>query len=142
MRLRKVKGAQEKLDSYPDIVIANPKEHKGKWRELFGNDKPIHIEIGMGKGSFLMGMAKQNRDVNFIGIELFESVLVRALEKFIDEPMDNVRLLKVNANFLADFFIIQPAFMGFPDTRSRTGFTGCRHRVDVRVHAAIFVVGV
>ena len=104
MRLRKVQGAQEKIDSYPQIVIPNPKDYKGKWKAFFGNDNPLHIEIGMGKGGFIKGMAEQNPNVNYIGIELFESVLVRALEKFIETPMNNVKLLKVNAAYLLDYF--------------------------------------
>lgn len=104
MRLRRVAGAQEKLDAHPHILVPNPAEYKGKWKELFGNDKPLHIEIGMGKGGFIQGMAQQNPDVNYIGIELFESVMVRALEKFIEEPMDNVLLLKENAILLPEYF--------------------------------------
>ncbi len=118
MRLRRVAGAQEKLDSYPDILVQKPEESKGKWQKLFGNDKPIHIEIGMGKGQFVQGMAKQNKDVNFIGIEIFESVMVRALEKFIDEPLANVRLLKVNANILTEYFAageVSRVYLNFSD---------------------------
>ncbi len=87
MRLRRVAGAQEKLDNNPHIMINKPSEHKGQWNSLFGNDNPIHIEIGMGKGQFIQGMAKQFKDINFIGIEMFESVMVRALEKFVEDPL-------------------------------------------------------
>lgn len=118
MRLRRVSGAQEKLDSNPHIMIANPKEHKGQWRELFGNDNPVHVEIGMGKGQFIQGMAKQFPEINFIGIEMFESVMVRALEKFIEDPLPNVRLLKVNAKYLLDYFAtneIERVYLNFSD---------------------------
>ncbi len=104
MRLRRIAGAQEKLESHPEIMVLDPENHKGNWRKLFGNDNPVHIEIGMGKGQFIEGMAKQFPEINFVGIEVFESVMVRALEKFIDNPLDNLRLLKVNAHFLLDYF--------------------------------------
>ncbi len=104
MRLRRIAGAQEKLESHEGIMILKPEEHKGKWRELFGNDNPVHVEIGMGKGQFVHGMAEQHPDINFVGIEVFESVMVRALERFIAVPRENVRLLKVNAMLLTEYF--------------------------------------
>ncbi len=118
MRLRRVAGAQDKLNSFPDIIIPKPEELKGKWKTVFGNDNPVHIEIGMGKGQFIQGMAKQFPDINFIGIEIFESVLVRALEKFIEEPLSNVRLLKVNANILTEYFAageVSRVYLNFSD---------------------------
>jgi tRNA (guanine-N7-)-methyltransferase len=104
MRLRNVPGAVEKIKENSAIVIPAPKEQKGKWQDIFGNNNPIHIEIGMGKGQFIFEMAKRNPEVNFIGIERFDSVLLRAMEKLIDEPQSNVRLLKEDARFLGDFF--------------------------------------
>ncbi len=118
MRLRRVAGAQDKLESNPNIMVLKPEENKGKWSELFGNDNPIHIEIGMGKGQFLSGMAEQFPEINFLGIEVFESVMVRALEKFIDDPRENVRLLKVNAMQLAEYFShgeVSRVYLNFSD---------------------------
>ena len=80
MRLRNVKGAREKI-SASISVIDDPKEYKGRWRELFKNDNPIYIEIGMGKGKFIIENAIKNPNINFIGIEKFSSVLVRAIER-------------------------------------------------------------
>ena len=80
MRLRKVKGAKEAIDA-SNLVIHNAVTQKGHWQEVFGNNNPIHIEIGMGKGRFLTALAKQNPEINYIGIERYDSVLVRALEK-------------------------------------------------------------
>ena len=80
MRLRNVKGAREEL-AESVYVIETPQEHKGGWNKLFGNDNPIRIEIGMGKGIFLLTLAKQNPDINYVGIEMYASVLVRAVQK-------------------------------------------------------------
>ena len=65
MRLRNVKGSKEIIESSKYIVL-NPEENKGKWKNVFGNDKPIHIEIGMGKGDFIIGMAKNNPNINIV----------------------------------------------------------------------------
>ena len=70
MRVRKRKGAEEHLANHPQYVILEPEAAKGKWHELFGNDNPIHIEVGSGKGAFITGMAQQNPDINYIGIDI------------------------------------------------------------------------
>ena len=70
MRVRNRKGATELLEANPQYVVLNPLEAKGKWRDLFGNDNPIHVEVGSGKGAFVSGMAKQNPDINYIGIDI------------------------------------------------------------------------
>lgn len=104
MRLRNVAGAEEKILSNPSIVTPEPEQHKGKWSAVFGNSNPIHIEIGMGKGQFIRGMALQNPEINFIGVECYDSVLVRALEKLIEEPLPNVRLLRFDGEHLLNCF--------------------------------------
>lgn len=103
MRLRNVKGAREKIegDSY---TIKIPNEKKGMWSEVFGNDNPIHIEIGMGKGQFIMELAKRNPDVNYIGIEKYSSVLVRALEKRSELEQDNLYFIRMDAEDLNEVF--------------------------------------
>ncbi len=118
MRLRNVIGSKDKIKKYSNIVIPDPKNHKGKWDELFCNENPVHIEIGMGKGQFVFGMAKQNPHINYIGIEKFDSVMVRALEKFIEDPLPNVRLLLVDAQYLDDYFAdgeIDQVYLNFSD---------------------------
>lgn len=80
MRLRNVKGSRETIAAN-DYVIHDETAMKGHWHELFNNNNPIHIEIGMGKGQFIMELARRNPDINYIGIEKYSSVLVRALEK-------------------------------------------------------------
>lgn len=106
MRLRNIPGAKDVIDNHP-IAIKNEKEQKGKWKEVFGNDNPIYIEIGMGKGQFLLTLAKQNPDINYIGIERYSSVLLRALEKFDTEEfceLTNIRFICMNAFELPDVF--------------------------------------
>ena len=118
MRLRKVKNALEKIQEYPNIVIQNATEKKGKWNELFKNDNPIYLEIGMGKGKFIIENARRNPNINYIGLELQESVLVRALEKLIDEPLDNLVLLHEDAFELNNIFEdgeISKIFLTFSD---------------------------
>ncbi|WP_080146122.1 tRNA (guanosine(46)-N7)-methyltransferase TrmB [Marinilactibacillus piezotolerans] len=104
MRLRNKPGAEEKLQKYSQYVVADPEKWKGKWREKFEKNQPLHIEIGMGKGRFIMEMAKQHPDINYIGIELQTSVIVSALDKQIEEELPNVQLLQVNAQNLQSFF--------------------------------------
>jgi len=81
MRVRKRKGAEELLAENPQIVVANPEELKGKWQQRFAKKQPIHIEIGMGKGQFITGMAKAHPDINYIGIDMQVSVVSFALDK-------------------------------------------------------------
>lgn len=104
MRLRKVKNALEKIQEYPNIVLQNATSNKGKWNEVFKNNNPIYLEIGMGKGKFIIENARRNPDINYIGLELQESVLVRALEKLIEEPLDNLVLLHEDAFELNNIF--------------------------------------
>ena len=84
MRLRNIPRADDTLQAH-FTVIKNPKEFRGNWTSVFGNDRPIRIEIGMGKGRFLLNMAKTYPNINFIGIERYSSVLLRAVEKFDTE---------------------------------------------------------
>lgn len=104
MRLRKVKYAQDKLKSYPELVYIDPIENRGKWESVFANNNPIHLEIGIGKGKFLFELAKLFPEINFLGIEKYDSVIVRALEKLLSEPLPNVRLIYVDAEKLPLIF--------------------------------------
>lgn len=118
MRLRKVKNALEKIQEYPNIVIQNAVSNKGKWNTIFKNDNPIYLEIGMGKGKFIIENAKRNPNINYIGLEVEESVLVRALEKLIDEPLPNLILLHEDAFELNNIFEdgeIDKIFLTFSD---------------------------
>lgn len=103
MRLKNVPGAREAI-AESDLVIKNPQELKGKWREFWNNDKEIHIEVGMGKGKFMMGMAKEHPEINYIGIEMYSSVLYRAVQKLELEPLDNLKFLLLDAKDIAEVF--------------------------------------
>ena len=104
MRVRKRKGAEEHLANHPQYVILEPEAAKGKWHELFGNDNPIHIEVGSGKGAFITGMAQQNPDINYIGIDIQLSVLSYALDKVLASGAENVKLLRVDGSALNNYF--------------------------------------
>ena len=106
MRLRNIPGADDVIRKHP-IAIKNETEQKGQWSKVFGNDHPIHIEIGMGKGQFLLTLAKQNPNINYIGIERYSSVLLRALEKFDTEEfmeLQNIRFICMDAFELPEVF--------------------------------------
>ena len=105
MRLRNVKGAREKISSSVS-VINEPELLKGKWNTYFKNDNPIYIEIGMGKGQFIMQHALNNPDINYIGIEKFSSVLVRAIEKKEnhESKLDNLVFLRFDAEYIEEIF--------------------------------------
>ncbi|MBN8209494.1 tRNA (guanosine(46)-N7)-methyltransferase TrmB [Bacillus sp. NTK071] len=104
MRQRNKPWAGDMFAENPAFVPSNPSDRKGKWKEVFHNDNPIHLEVGTGKGQFIIGMAKQNPDVNYIGLELSSSVMVSALEKLLEEDVPNVRLLNENAEDLTSIF--------------------------------------
>ncbi|MBC1817109.1 tRNA (guanosine(46)-N7)-methyltransferase TrmB [Listeria seeligeri] len=104
MRVKHKPWAKDRLQEFPAIYIENPEELKGKWQEVFGNNNPIHIEIGSGKGQFVSGMAKANPNINYIGIEMIESVLVSALEKAIEADVPNLRLVARDAKLLEECF--------------------------------------
>lgn len=103
MRLRNIPGADEAIAGSP-YCIQEPTEKKGHWREVFGNDHPVQIEIGMGKGQFLMQLAREHSDINYVGIERYSSVLLRALQKMEAEPLENIRFLCVDAMTLTEIF--------------------------------------
>lgn len=103
MRLRNVPGSREAIADSP-LAINEPRELKGKWNEEFGNDNPIRIEIGMGKGKFITTLARQNQDINYIGIEKYSSVLIRAVEKCEEVEVPNLRFIRMEAEYICDVF--------------------------------------
>ena len=96
MRLRNIPGARETI-AESRYTVKNYKEYKGKWNELFGNDNEIHIEIGMGKGKFIIDNALKYPHINFIGIEKYSSVLVRAIQKVEELEIGNLRFISMDA---------------------------------------------
>ena len=102
MRLRNVKNKDQILSSSP-FFIADGSLYKGKWHQLFGNDRPIYLEIGMGKGKFLIENAIRYPEINFVGIERYDSVLARALEK-VPENLKNIKIVRLNAEYIEKLF--------------------------------------
>lgn len=104
MRMRKKKNLDARMERCSEKLVGNPKDWKGKWSELFGNDNPIHIEIGCGKGGFVTGMAKKYPKVNFVAIEKVPDVLVMAMEKTIEAEFQNVFFISMDAEKLEEVF--------------------------------------
>ena len=118
MRLRNIAGSREVIaDS--NFTIKDPEKKKGLWKkEVFGNDKPIHIEIGMGKGRFLMDMAALHPDINYIGIEKYSSVLLRAIQKQEELQLPNVIFIRMDAEVITEVFApseVDKIYLNFSD---------------------------
>jgi len=103
MRLRHIPGAEEQIGESP-YVIQEPREYRGRWAELFGNGNPVRIEVGMGKGRFLMELAAANPGINYVGIEMYSTVLLKAIRKRENLNLPNLWFLRVDARTLADIF--------------------------------------
>lgn len=103
MRLKNIKGASERILE-GKYFINNPNEYKGKWHKLFNNNNPIYIEIGMGKGNFIIKNAIENPNVNYIGIEMYDSVILRAVEKTNELELNNLYLIRTDARLIEDVF--------------------------------------
>ena len=120
MRLRNVKGASTIIENCP-FIIKDYKGYKGNYKTIFNNNNPIHIEIGMGKGDFIIGMAKKYPEINFIGIEKFDSVIVRAIEK-LDEEIPNLKLIRMDAIEINKVFDkeVDTLYLNFSDPWPKT----------------------
>ena len=104
MRLRNIPGADEYITNC-EYVINDSSVYRGCWNEkIFSNNNSLHIEIGMGKGQFITNLAKTNPNINYIGIERYSSVLLRAVTRFEEEPLDNLRFICTDARELAEIF--------------------------------------
>lgn len=103
MRLRNVPGSREAI-AESNLAINEPQVLKGKWNEEFGNNNPIRIEIGMGKGRFITQLVLENPDINYVGIEKYSSVLIRAIEKCQDIEVPNLRFIRMEAEYICDVF--------------------------------------
>lgn len=117
MRLRNITGSREVIaDSI--YVVQEPQEKKGRWKEVFGNDRPVQIEIGMGKGKFLHTLAKENPDINYIGIEKYSSVLLRAIQKMEEDELANLKFIRMDAEEITDVFAtgeVDRIYLNFSD---------------------------
>lgn len=117
MRLRNIKGSRENIQA-SKYVVQEYREQKGKWRELFGNDHPIHIEIGMGKGRFLMDMATLHPEINYVGIEKYSSVLLRGIQKQEELQLPNVMFIRMEAEYITEVFAkdeVDRIYLNFSD---------------------------
>ena len=103
MRLKNVPGARDVI-AETSLVVHEQKKKKGNWQQVFGNDHPVHIEIGMGKGRFICEMAKTHPDINYIGIEKYSSVLLRAIQKMEEEPLPNLLFIRMDAENIDEVF--------------------------------------
>ncbi len=117
MRLRNIPGSQKIVDESP-LVIKEAEKTRGLWKELFGNDHPVHIEVGMGKGKFLMTLAASHPDINYVGIERYTSVLLRALQKIEENPLPNLVFVCMDAADLEQIFAegeVAKIYLNFSD---------------------------
>ena len=103
MRLKNIKGASEKILE-GKYFISNPKDYRGKWNKLFNNNNPIYIEIGMGKGNFIIKNAIANPNINYLGIEMYDSVILRAVEKTNELELNNLYLIRMDARLIEEVF--------------------------------------
>jgi tRNA (guanine-N(7)-)-methyltransferase len=125
MRLRGRKGIRESLESQPELVVLDASPYKGRWREFFGNDRPIHVELGMGKGRFISEMSVRYPDINFVGVDMYDELLRRASEKARtaweargEQNPPNLALLRANIEGIETMFApgeIERIYLNFSD---------------------------
>lgn len=125
MRLRGRKGIRESLESQPELVVLDAAPHRGKWNEFFGNDNPIYVELGMGKGQFISQMSVRNPHINFVGVDMYDELLRRASEKArlawegkeVASP-PNLALLRANIEGIETMFApgeLERVYLNFSD---------------------------
>lgn len=116
MRLRNIKNKDELIENC-EYLIDNPFDLKNNWHKEFGNNNPIHLEIGMGKGAYLLGMAKKYPEINFVGVERYTGVLARAINKINKEEIKNIRVINIDAINLNEVFDheIDTIYLNFSD---------------------------
>ena len=117
MRLRNIPGADDAILN-SEYCIKNPEEQKGHWQDCFETAQPLHIEIGMGKGRFIMDTAALHPDINYIGIERYSSVLLRALQKMEQNPLPNIKFICMDAADVAEVFAkdeVDRIYLNFSD---------------------------
>ena len=122
MRLRNIPGAQDAILESP-YVVQEPQTKKGHWAEVFEKKQPLHIEVGMGKGRFLMDLARLHPEINYIGIEMYDSVLLRALQKREELEQEgvvysNLYFMRVDARLLPEIFAqgeVDKIYLNFSD---------------------------
>ena len=147
MRLRNKPWARDFMAEHPDVLVAEPEKMNNGWHNLFGNDNPIHIEVGTGMGQFIIGMSLANPDINYIGIEHFDNVIVSALEKAIDaNKPTNLRLFRANGADLLNIFHageIDRVYLNFSDPWPKTRHAKRRltHETFLSLYEKVLVQG-
>lgn len=128
MRLRHIPGAEEQIENSP-YVVRNPGEKKGHWSAVFGNENPVEIEVGMGKGRFILELAGQNPEINYVGIERYSSVLLKALQKREMLELPNIYFMCVDARGLTEIFDegeVRRIYLNFSDPWPKDRHAGRR----------------
>lgn len=128
MRLRHLPGAEQMIEESP-FVIHEPEKKKGIWNTVFGNDHPIRIEVGMGKGQFITELAAGNPDVNYVGIERYPTVMVKALRKREKVELSNLYFMCIDARLLAEIFApheVERIYLNFSDPWPKDRHAGRR----------------
>ncbi|MEW9670702.1 tRNA (guanosine(46)-N7)-methyltransferase TrmB [Ammoniphilus sp. 3BR4] len=123
MRLRKKPWVKEEIVSYERLVVLDPQAQCGKWSSWFGNNHPIHVELGTGKGNFITTLAEQNPSVNYIGVEVREEVLISAVRKAAKKGLTNIAFLWLNITKLEEVFAegeVERFFLNFSDPWPKT----------------------
>jgi tRNA (guanine-N7-)-methyltransferase len=103
MRLRKKRWAKPELEKDNKVIFA-PWEYKGKWKELFSNDFPIHLELGCGRGRFISELANKHKTINFIAIDIYYELLVYVLRKANETHLDNLKIIPINIEYIGEIF--------------------------------------
>jgi tRNA (guanine-N7-)-methyltransferase len=148
MRLRGRKGIREALIAQPELILLNPADYKGKWSSIFGNDNPIHVELGMGKGKFISELSFLNPDINYIGVDMYDELLRRAGEKAElsrekdGGSLDNLKLALFNIEKIEDIFDsheLERIYLNFSDPwpKKRHGRRRLTHAGFVRKYIQI-----
>ena len=142
MRQRKIKDALVRIEQNERYYVAHPELLKGSWHTLFNNENPIELEIGMGKGQFLTTKAIQNKDINYIGIEKVDSVLLRSSQKLEQLDLDNIKIINVDAANLLQYFgneEISNIYLNFSDPWPKSGYKKRRltHEVFLNLYKQI-----
>ena len=116
MRLKHIKGSESIIEN-SEVVIKNPTNYKGKWKNVFKNNNTIYLEVGMGKGSFLIEHARRNKNINYIGFEKYPSVLLKAIETIENEGLDNIKIICDDASHIDKIFYkeISKLYLNFSD---------------------------
>ena len=117
MRLRNIPGSREAIGAC-EYVVPEESECAGKWHEIFGNENEIHTEVGTGKGRFLMELAKAHPEINYVGIEKYSSVLLRAVQKMEENLLPNVRFIRMEAEHILRYFAkgeVDRVYLNFSD---------------------------